>query len=322
MDAPLNIRPFDGDFAALASLMQDSWSENSEQPLFYSEQYLRSYLTAPGAKSELRPAAFADEDLVGFIAGMPKAVRNRGRDQTWALSCFLTVARERKKLGIGPMLWGELLRRCRAAGLDGMISYCVEGDAMNRMVEGLGRILEFPTRRVFTLEFMACPLASLTPTQTQARPNTDAAGALLNFAGNLPSERGFVRQWTSQEAQWHCAARLGAITSLGKNSRGMLCGNVAEVQDHAATAKCLFFDDVFWGDLDPRESAEMLSDFLAQGTAAGAVLAVCPLARYADYAPLTAAKFRRTRRRLHVYLTSWTTESIAHDLDAWYLEVV
>ncbi|MEO8724985.1 MAG: GNAT family N-acetyltransferase [Acidobacteriaceae bacterium] len=322
MLSPLNIRPFNGDFNSLASLMQDSWSENREQPLFYSAQYLRSYLTAPGANSELMPAAMAEEELVGFIAGMPRAVRNHGRGESWALSCFLTVARERKKLGIGPMLWGELLRRCRAAGMDGMISYCVEGDPMNRMVEALGRILEFPTRRVFTLEFMARPLTGLTPTQTQAPPSPEAAGALLgNFANALCSERGFVRQWTPEESQWHCVARLGVITSIGKDSRGMLCGAVADVQDREAIAKCLFIDDVFWGDLDQHESAQMLSNLLAQAHAAGAVLAICPLAGYIDYAPLRTAGFRRTKRRLHMYLTSWSDALPLQPLSSAYIDV-
>ena len=125
-----SIEDFRGDFGGIASLMEQSWAENNKQPLLYTKEFLKSCFEYPGASYALAPTLYRDDIPKAFVAGFPRRVRYKGRELNIVLITFLTVASEYKKMGYGVVIWSELVKRVRVAGFDGMVNYCVDGEAI------------------------------------------------------------------------------------------------------------------------------------------------------------------------------------------------
>ncbi len=84
----------------------------------------------------------------------------------------------------------------------------------------------------------------------------------------------------------------------------MLTGYLIQAASAPPTAVVLL-EDLLWGDLEPTECAELIQRFLHIAAARGAQFASCPVLGYASLEPLRAAGFRRSKRRVHTYLTFW-----------------
>jgi hypothetical protein len=310
MSTPVNsisqmLGPFRGDFAALSAMMQRSWAENPNQSLLYSEAFLRSAFDYPGSSFDLASAIYRDGDLTGFVAGFPRSVMWDARPARLILNSFLTVSSTAKGAGLGLMLWSDLIGRCRAAGSDGTINFCVEGDEMNRMMPGISRLLRLNTQRIFSVEFLVKLLFPVPPAPPPQVSDADIdlfLELVLAIPGNLP----LMRVWTRTEAQWQCRDRAGALCVASRvgRRRGVLTGYLAQVASTPPTTVVLL-EDILWGDLEPQERNELLENFLRIAAAQGAKTASCPILGYSSLAPLGAARFRRSKRVLHTYLTFW-----------------
>ena len=296
---------FRGDFGALAAMIQRSWADNPNQPLLYSEAFLRSAFDYPGSSFNLAPAVYGDAGLIGFLAGFPRTVRWDGHPVRLILNSFLTADTTVKGPGVGIKLWGDLVKRCRDEGYDGTITFCVEGDGMSRMIPLLSRLLKLHTERIFSVEFLVRllrPAPSEPPT-----PASDAdINLFLELASALPSNLPMVRQWTRAEAEWQCRNRAGALTVSANvgGRRGMITGYLMQAASAPPTTVVLL-GDLLWGDLESTECVELIERFLRVAAAQGARFASCPVLGYASIGPLTASGFRRSKRVIHAYLTFW-----------------
>src|SRR5258707_44028 len=151
---PVQIEDFRGDSAQVARLVQESWQENGNQGLFYTPEFLASYLSYPGSSYALAPALYQDENPCAFVAGFPRTIQYKGRELRVMLCTLLSVSSEYKKRGYGVVLWSELVKRAQSAGYDGMVNYCVEGEPMNGMILGCCRMLKLPTERIFSVHYL------------------------------------------------------------------------------------------------------------------------------------------------------------------------
>jgi hypothetical protein len=296
---------FRGDFAALAAMIQRSWADNANVPLLYSEEFLRSQFDYPGSSFELAPSVYGELGMLGFIAGFPRRIRWDGRPARILLNSLLTASTVVKGAGLALKVYGELIARCRAAGYDGTIGYCVDGDDMNRIMPGLSKLFKLNTQRVCSVEFVT---RFLRPVPPEAAPEVAEADIdlFLDLAAEVPGELPLVRVWTRAEAEWQCRGRLGAITVSARvdGRRGMLTGYLAEAASTPPTPIVLL-EDLFWGDLEAAERSDLLARFLRIAAAQGAKTASCPVLGYASTDTLTAAGFRPSKRVLHMYLTLW-----------------
>ena len=305
----LSIENFRGDFSQLASLMQASWAENSGQALLYTSEFLSSCFEYPGAGFALAPTIYVESQPVGFVAGFPRRVKFNGRDQKIVVITFLTVLPEYKKKGLGIMLWSELVNRARAAGFGGMVNYCVDGEAMNAMIEGSCKRLKLPVARIFSTRYMSVVLRSgdnRDGSDLRAN-NQQAADVLLDLAAPLANSQPLARLWSQPEAEWQCVRRSEPIVetlSAGDRS-GLLTGHVMSISDKQHT-RCLLIEDILWGTLTAKERQTLLQKFLIKAAGAGVRLATVPVLGYADMEPFKKARFQSTRRVLHAYLTLWS----------------
>src|SRR5947209_12164893 len=159
----MKLGPFTGDYDALAALIESSWAENRDSSLKYTPEFLRSCFAYPGASFDLAPAIYENGRPVAFIAGFPRHVIWNGRPQNLILSTLLTASPETKGKGYGAFLWMDLVKRTRAAGYDGMISICVEGGPVNRIVQQCSKRLGFPTTRIYDVRYRSILLDNGAP---------------------------------------------------------------------------------------------------------------------------------------------------------------
>jgi GNAT superfamily N-acetyltransferase len=300
------IATFRGDWAQLARMMQQSWGTNKEQPLRYTDDFLRSALSYPGCSIDLAPAVYSGDHLVAFVAGFPRTARLCGRSVRLLLNSFLTASVEVRGLGYGLMVWRALIDRARAAGYEGTINFCVEGDEMNAMMPALARLFHLNTRRIYAVEYLnrfvrPAPVKKHTPVSSAEIEN------FCKLAEAIPDSVPLARTWTYPEAEWQCR-RPGAIavSLLERDRRGMLTGYVAEAGTQPV--RVAIMEDLFWGNLNNAERAALLQRFLEAAAAYGCQNVSCPVLGYSSTETLTAAGFRASRRTLHTYLTLWNGE--------------
>jgi GNAT superfamily N-acetyltransferase len=309
---------FPGDYSSLAELMSRSWRENAEQPLDYSGDFLRSCLEYPGMTPALAPTILTEGRPAAFVAGFPRTLSVGGRPGRYALLTFFTVAPELKGQGLGVAIWAECLRRARAAGFDGALHYCVDGNISNRVTAAGARAAGFEAVRVFTVPYL---MRFLRPAAQPPPPEPISDGALsfletsaLGLASRIP----ISRLWSADETDWQLRRRSGACATWGPDG-GLLSGYVMRIAD-ADRTPCLFIDEIHWGDLTAEGCSSLLARFLSQASAE-ARLAIVPLLGYVDAAGLQRAGFRRSTRLLHAYLTCWNGPA-AGPADALYTDVI
>jgi hypothetical protein len=295
---------FRGDFAQLARMMQQSWAANKEIALRYTEPLLRSSFAYPGASFEAAPAIYAGDEIIAFAAGLPRTAMMDGRHLRLQLNTFLTVALELRKAGYGVMLWRSLMDRARAAGFDGTIDYCVDGDDMNRMVLSASRLFSFNTRKLQRVDFLS---RFIRPDQSEAPSiaDDDLVDTFLELTAAIPASTPLARTWTRPEAEWQCRDRDGAIAVLltSGSTRGMLTGYVVEVGTQGA--RVAIVEDVLWGMLAPESRRELVRRFIRAAASFRCESAACPVLGYAPLEPFIEAGFRRGKRTLQAYLTLW-----------------
>ena len=312
------VTEFRGDFPQLAATMQRAWAANKEVPLLYTEEFLRSAFEYPGTDMRLTPSIYSGDDLLAFVAGFPRRFRWNGRDVNLALNTFLTAAAGTRGSGYGLAVWGAFHERAKSAGYDGSLNFCVEGDEMNRVAPAAAKLFRLNTQRVFSVEYL---VRFLRPAKEAAAAPEADIDLFLELASAITETVPFARFWTREEAIWQCRDRSGAITLSASHGgrRGMLTGYIMQVATAPAT-NVLLMEDILWGDLEEAERKELLQNFLRLAAARGAQSASCPVLNYASLDPLTAAGFRRSKRVLHTYLTTWTGDHPA-EFESVYLDV-
>jgi GNAT superfamily N-acetyltransferase len=291
----------------------------------YTPEFLSSSFDYPGADFSLAPAIYVDSKPVAFVAGFPRQVKFKGHDQKIIVITFLTVLPEYKKKGLGIILWSELVNRARAAGFDGMVNYCVDGEPMNAMIVGSCKRLKLPIARIYSARYMSTVLRSDHHGHDVHDNNQQTPRMLLDLTAPLVNSHLLARIWTKPEAEWQCVRRSQPVTEiLSVDERsGLLTGYIMSISDKKQT-KCLLIEDILWGSLTEEERQTLLKNFLKKAAVAGVHLATVPVLGYANMEPFKKTRFQSTRRVLHAYLTLWPTGHAylpSEPLPSMYLDV-
>jgi hypothetical protein len=312
-----SVEDFRGDYDQLAAMMRASWGESPTPPYLHTAEFLADCFRYPGASFALAPSIYSGPELVAFVAGYPRGVLIDGLERRLLISTFLTVASGHKASGYGIVVWGELMRRAAAAGFDGAVSYCADGQAMNRMIEGSCRLFGLPVLRATSLPYLTRPIWE-PGVQASAQPS---AGELVSAAESLRERAELCRLWSDAEASWQLS-RVGAVAVRGgpPDDPAVLTGHVISVDDGART-KCLVIQDVLWGSLDSAERQALAREMLGWAAARGARAAILPLAAYADMQPFANLGFRPAPHTVHAYLSVWSEPAPERSPPRYYLDV-
>jgi len=318
--APRAVGHFNGDFEELSALIARSWSENHEQPLRYTGDFLRSLFDYPGADFALAPSIYRDGKLAAFVAGFPRTVRIAGEQRRLLSVSFLSVAPEHKRSGYGPVLWGELLKRARKMEYDAALDFTVEGDGWSSQIVPVARVLRQTTARVFSVSFMARVLKGDEAPPEARAGQCDMPAMLCEAAARISAEVPMVRCWSRPEAEWQCRRHGALNTMMCVEERHGILNGYAICAAGPTPMPIAMLDNILWGELAPAECVALAKAFVGNAARAGARMVVTPVLNYADMQPLAAAGFRKTRRLLHAYLTPWTFPAPA-SLPSLYIDV-
>jgi Acetyltransferase (GNAT) family len=318
----IQIEDFRGDFAEVATLIQESWEENGKQGLFYTPEFLTSCLHYPGSSYSLAPTLYQGEKPCAFVAGFPRTFHYKKRNLRAILCTLLSVSTEYKKKGYGVVLWAELVKRARAAGFDAMVNYCVEGEPMNGMILGCCRMLKLPTERVFSVPYLMRPMQPKSTPSFSIDSDDPPAEKFRWAASFIGNDTPLARVWTEPEIEWqlHRQDALVALHSAG-GSEGLLTAYLMPAANPQRT-KCLMIEDVLWGTLLEEERLALVQQLLDRGIQAGARMAFLPSLGYANLAPFRAARFRSSPRTLHCYLTIFSGDPTPERVPSMYLDVL
>ena len=263
--------------------------------------------------------------MIGFACGFPRQAVYNGRPLQLVTNSFLSVLPEFKKSGLGIVLWTELVKRCQAAGYDGMINFCIDGEPMNRMIEGCCKRLKLPVQRILSVRYMSGllkPEKFIGDDGAAAKPSTVRVEDFMDLAAPLATSQPLARLWNRKEADWQCFRRAGAVVAeaLHESRRGILTGYVMSILDRDRT-KVLLVEDIFWSELSSAEREQLLQKFLTLAVAYGARMATLPMLGYADLAAFKKFRFLPTRRTLHCYLTFFKDGLALETLPSMYMDV-
>jgi GNAT superfamily N-acetyltransferase len=314
----MRLGPFNGDYDALAGLVERSWAENKDSSLKYTPEFLQSCFAYPGTSFDLAPTIYVNGRPVAFIAGFPRRVVWNGRPQNLMLSALLTSSPEAKGKGYGAWLWMDLAKRTRAAGYDGMISISLEGAPVNRIAEECSKRLAFPTARIYEVRYRSILLKNFAPAAPSGQTDIDL---FLELAAKAAADAPLRRVWTREEAEWQCCGRTGAVflACHHGNAHGVITGYVADTIG-PNRSRVLSIEDFLWSDLGPDARAEFLKSFLARGAGEGAQIASVAITGQTDYETLKQLKFRNIVRQMNIYVTRWSNPA-PERVDSMYLDV-
>lgn len=215
------------------------------------------------------------------------------------------------------------MRRAAAAGYDGVVNYCADGQAMHRMIETGCRLLDLPLVRVKSFSYL---VGTLAPALRADSPSGERVSArrLVESAGG-DAERGhdahrarLWRVWSDAEADWQLS-RAGAIAI--SDGDAVLTGSVATVAD-AARSRYLVVDDILWASAGNASRQRLLAKLLAQAAGDGAGYVVVPVMGYADVRPFLAAGLVPSPHTMHAYLTLWSHPGTVQAVERYYLDVI
>jgi hypothetical protein len=315
------VEEFRGDHEELAAVMRASWVDGAGAPYLYTAELLADWLSYPGAERAPTPAIYADEGLVAFAAGLPRTIEVGGVPRRVLISTLLTVAPAQKAAGYGIVVWSELMRRAAAAGYDGVVNYCADGEAMHRMIETGCRLLDLPLARVKSFSYLVGTLSPATAAAARGASPPSAAElvqAAAAQAGAGDATARLWREWSTAEAQWQLS-RLGSV-AIGKGN-AVLTGSVVTVAD-AAGSRYLVIDDVLWGSAGEEARRRLVGELFATASSAGASYAVLPTMGYADLEPFRAAGMVPSPHTMHAYLSLWSDPTAVRPVDRYYLDVI
>jgi hypothetical protein len=313
---------FRGNFEDLALFMQSSWAENKSQPLLYTPEFLASCFSYPGASFSLAPTLYEDSRIAGFVAGFPRRVHYRGKELRIIVTALLTVANNHKQSGLGIVLWTELVKRARAAGYHGVMSYSVDGEPMTNMMLGCYQRMKVPASRIFSVPYL---MRLILPKQSRMDSGNVDQGLIDSFlpaASRMSMAVPLGRVWSPEEAEWQCRHRAHPVivshSSGGK--QGILTGYVMQIADRDRT-KCLLIEDILWHDLAVEERPALVQKIVECAASTGVRMAVVPLLGYADPEPFMKSRFLRSPRVLHAYLGLWSEELAPEPVSSFYVDI-
>jgi hypothetical protein len=297
-------------------MMAASWAENTTTGFLYTAPFLADLFAYPGASLELAPTMYREAEPVAFVAGFPRRIRFHDRKLHVLVVALLTVSSAYKSAGYGILVWSELVRRARNAGFDGMVNYCVEGEAMERMIEGSCLRLGIPVARIHSAHYLSRVLlgAGLTDVDGMSEVSADE---LVAAASTVPGRVPLARAWSAPEAAWQCS-RTGVVSA--RLGRGVVTGYVMPLANADRTS-CLVVEDVLWDELGADDRTKLAAELVAKGAAAGARIAVLADVGYADVSPFVAIKFRPSGRTIHAYLSLWDEPRPPAAVSGYYLDL-
>ncbi len=129
------IENFRGDAQALERMAHAAWRDEYEvdsYPNLYRPDYLK-YLMQPVDDPRLAIAAYAGDEIVGFLLNLPRVMQMDGQSYRAALTCLMVVRKRFFRQGLAQRMITEALTRNQELKFDFTLFYLETGHASSKL---------------------------------------------------------------------------------------------------------------------------------------------------------------------------------------------
>ena len=334
MDTQATIEPFRGDLENLERMAHTSWRDEygiSSFPNFYRPAYLR-YLFGRLPDKRYLHAVYRDEEILSFIANLPRKFCFKEKIYNAVLSCILVTRKEAVRRGLAFALVKKCIDLNKEANFDFALLTLEKGHRSTKLVkklaeEGaplewvkrirvLGRILDLArVCRSEKLKGWEKTALKLWGGHSAPRPKPGfrleeyTSGDLDQCLSLLNAYRHTVtlsRYWDRDELGWELEFPEVAKTLVHKKD-GRVAGLISFIyHEHLGitTERWAWINHVAYPDLSGPERAAFIQAFLQYAKDVGCVGVVEWTKKYYPAGPLYKAKFFPYFRSVNMY--SWT----------------
>jgi hypothetical protein len=317
----ISIEPFRGDIEALERMALHSWRNEygiESFPNFYRPNFLR-YLFDPLKDKRLCLAAYQGDEIVSFLANLPRKFSFEGKVHSAVLSCIMVTRKDLLRKGLGLAIIEEGLKMNREMNYDFALMTLEKGHRSTLMVEKLkkeghpiqwvkkisvvARILDLD--RVFSsetlktwerwaLKAIRADKAPKLKTDLMVREYGDKDLDMCMVILNRYSDYiGLARVWDREELAWEL--------DHADVSKTLVCERNGKVEalinfiyhEHLGKIKerWAWINHVAYPELTPRERVDFIHAFLNYIKNKGCIGAVEWTKKYYPMRPLYKARF-------------------------------
>jgi hypothetical protein len=135
----ISIEPFRGDYEALEQMAFSAWRDeygDASFPNLYQPDYLK-FLFKPVPDKRLLLAAYRGNEIISFLANLPRSYSLGGKSCRGVLTCFLVTRREYLRQGLALAVINEALKLNRRLKYDFALFYLETGHRSSLMIQKL-----------------------------------------------------------------------------------------------------------------------------------------------------------------------------------------
>lgn len=334
MASNISIEPFRGDIEGLERMALSSWRDEygvESYPNLYRPDFLRFLFDRIPDKTHLI-AAYRGEEIVSFLANLPRLMSLRGKTYRSVYTCLLVTRKELLRKGMATDIVNEALKLNQDYKYDFALLALEKGHRSTFMVRKLeesghpvgwvkqfnvvARVLDL--ERVFSSEELkAWERAALRLIRAHRPPKAECRVELREYRGEdidvcfallnqYKDKVELARVWDRQELAWELDYP-GVSRTLVCEREGRIEGliNFITHDHHGKTReRWAWINHVAYPELSPRERYEFIQAFLRYIKEAGCIGAVEWTRGYYPMAPLFRSRFFPYFRAVN--LVSWT----------------
>jgi len=284
------IKLFNGDLEEVRKLVLNSWHKK------YSEKFIHDYtipfldwaLNSPGKDPELQISYYKKDQLIGFLASLPRNMRLKGKKGKYNITTFFSVDQDHRGF-TAYRLAKEFNRRYPLLGYDGAFYYIerqaklseevikanfkrdkISYDVINETYF-LIKILDYKRASKFTKldYFQKAHLKNLDKfiyipecrgTTRFYKPSEDL-NSCLTMLNNYKNKLRFARIWTEDELAWqlyHRGVSNTLVYEEEKKLKGLLNYYIMPIKKDKHKDRLAKIDNIYFKDLTFKQRKKFL----------------------------------------------------------------
>jgi predicted N-acetyltransferase YhbS len=330
----LEVRTFDGELGDLHSLIQASWlqdyRDHFKQPVidYSSVPYLEWNLNRPKSSHELRIAAYLDDQLVGFTAGIPFTLKLQDKTIQSVLGSFLTTHVNYKGRGIAKALLKEFVNRMQEMQFELLYTVTDEGHAPENIFNTLAAKMAVPYRTFYRFTYLSKPLNKQKITELSDLPSYQRIAlpfitkrttrpknhkytleaetpveAVVEMLNQSPSPQSLSVSWVEDDLSYDLNSGFSKVFFLNASSKmGLVLYyhmNLIGCTSREAVHPMTIIDCVRFKNMSFYEKHKFISNFCSQEKETGSCVVAVPTMLGFDLRPFYANLFFPSGRYYH-----------------------
>ena len=352
------IKTFDGDLSALSFMINNSWLKDVGRSVFfnYDEGLLNWYLNSPTSEKEGLVGAYKDDELVGFVCGMPRTMSYKGKNLKGVIGTLLTTHADYRRMRVSADLVSKSFKRAIRLRYDVLFGFLFSKRASSFLIQpfekhnAMPQILQATTlfkmlnteklgemlsgNKLINLRQETMPknkseTAEITDNSYEGEVREykkDDLSEVLKLFNNIKNKVPLARVWSEEELSWHLDHPPISKTMVLDNDgiKGAInfymTEGVGVMMGKKTMSKTGELDNVYLPD-DEYGSIALINGTMDKIKNLGGVGASLFNTNYFNLKPFRKSGFLSTPRKLAFYGQALNHRSIIPPLEKCYIDL-